>query len=337
MAAVCPKCRSALQLDQIPLKKDVQAVCPSCHSTLNVSLMVALEVSAGAPPSGSGKLNEKKVLVAVDGDATNEMIGEILSAGGFELITAADHQDILKRMDTDHPAIAIVDVGLPHVMGFQIAEIMRKRPELKDVGIILLASIHDATKYKREPDSLYGADDYIERHHIQDHLLGKIGRILESRRKGEPLPHLGDAPAPPPEPLPDSKPVIEPRRAKKMEEAMTIERVFEDMLEEERSEAAKPGAKSASAAIKVESGGDPAAHEAAKRLARLIISDIALYNQKAVDEGVRNGTFYDLLKNDIAEGKKLYEGRVTPDIVSGADYYREAIEDFIQKRKSVMK
>jgi hypothetical protein len=82
--------------------------------------------------------------------------------------------------------------------------------------------------------------------------------------------------------------------------------------------------------------GDPTAHEAAKRLARIIMSDIALYNQRAIDEGVRNDTMYDLLKDEIEEGKKLYESRVPAEIASSTDYYREAIDEFIRKRKSDM-
>ena len=47
---------------------------------------------------------------------------------------------------------------------------------------------------------------------------------------------------------------------------------------------------------------DPEAVEKARRFARIIVSDIALYNQEAVIEGLKNGTFYDLLRKDIEEG-----------------------------------
>lgn len=79
--------------------------------------------------------------------------------------------------------------------------------------------------------------------------------------------------------------------------------------------------------------GNQAAHDAAKRLARIIISDIALYNQRAIEDGIRNGTVYELLRDEIEEGKKLYESRVPAEISSSTDYYREAIDEFIRKRK----
>ena len=80
---------------------------------------------------------------------------------------------------------------------------------------------------------------------------------------------------------------------------------------------------------------DPEAVEKARRFARIIVSDIALYNQEAVIEGLKNGTFYELLKNDVDEGRDLYEGRVPGVIRVKRDYYQEAFDNFIaaaQKR-----
>jgi hypothetical protein len=127
-------------------------------------------------------------------------------------------------------------------------------------------------------------------------------------------------------------------KVKAMEQAMSIEQVFENMMEEEREPASVKSPsrdfKKTEAATRMI--GDPAAHEAAKRLARIIISDIALYNQRAVEEGVRNGTIHDVLRDEIQEGKKLYERRVPAEIVSSTDYYREAIDGFARKRKMEM-
>jgi CheY-like chemotaxis protein len=69
-------------------------------------------------------------------------------------------------------------------------------------------------------------------------------------------------------------------------------------------------------------------NEEAKRFARIIISDIALYNAEKVDEGIQNGTFFDLLKDDIREGRELYHHRFSD--VTQADYYEEAITDFLR-------
>jgi molybdopterin-guanine dinucleotide biosynthesis protein len=83
--------------------------------------------------------------------------------------------------------------------------------------------------------------------------------------------------------------------------------------------------------------GDPEAVEKARRFARIIVSDIALYNQVAVIEGLKNDTFYELLKTDVDEGRELYERRVPDAIRLTKDYYQEAFDKFIAdaKRKIV--
>ncbi len=78
---------------------------------------------------------------------------------------------------------------------------------------------------------------------------------------------------------------------------------------------------------------DPKAVEKARRFARIIVSDIALYNQEAVIEGLRNGTFFELLNADVSEGRDLYEGRVPAVIRAKKDYYQEAFDNFIAAAK----
>lgn len=330
MPAICPKCQTALQLEQIPFRKDVRMNCTTCNAPLIISLNASLESEPSSQATPSTGLNVKKILTAVQGDASNEMIREVLTSGGYEVVASGDPELLFKQLEAEQPAIIIIDVGLPQILGFQIAGMIKKRGSLKDIGVILLASVHDTAQYKREPDSLYGADDYIERHHIQDQLLGKISKILRGERKPPPAPEPVVAPSPPP-PLP-----IEPQKAKTMEQAMSIEHVFENMLQEERNTSAEKAAAQELNKPIVEASlvGDPASHEAAKRLARIIISDIALYNQKAVEDGVRNGTFYELLADDIEEGKKLYESRVPAEVAQATHYYKDQIEDFIKHKKS---
>lgn len=74
-------------------------------------------------------------------------------------------------------------------------------------------------------------------------------------------------------------------------------------------------------------------HEKAKRLARLIVSDIVLYNQQAVEEGVKKGTFEEVMAHEIQEAKKLYESRVPEEIRSKTNYLDEAFAALIERKK----
>ena len=73
--------------------------------------------------------------------------------------------------------------------------------------------------------------------------------------------------------------------------------------------------------------------EKARRFARTIMSDIALYNANIIEDAIRNDTFFDIMGEEIREGAKLYNSRISPEVKGSGDYYREAIEDFLQKKR----
>lgn len=72
--------------------------------------------------------------------------------------------------------------------------------------------------------------------------------------------------------------------------------------------------------------------EEAKRLARAIASDIALYNQEKLKEGIEKDSLFDVLKEEIEEGRDLYLSRVSPDLAQKSNYYERAIVDVLIKR-----
>jgi len=53
-------------------------------------------------------------------------------------------------------------------------------------------------------------------------------------------------------------------------------------------------------------------HEKAKRLARLIVADIILYNTEKIAEGIKSDSLFALLDKDITEGRKYYDRQVDP-------------------------
>ena len=71
--------------------------------------------------------------------------------------------------------------------------------------------------------------------------------------------------------------------------------------------------------------------DVARRIARAVVSDIALYNAKKVEEGVRNDTLFDLLKGEIEEGQGYYLSRVDPEIAKNTNYFDQALVDVLLK------
>jgi len=72
-------------------------------------------------------------------------------------------------------------------------------------------------------------------------------------------------------------------------------------------------------------------HERAKRLARLIVSDIIIYNQDKIVEGIKQDTLFDLLKEDIEVGRAYYEKNIDPAVAEQSDYFNHALVDILIK------
>lgn len=71
--------------------------------------------------------------------------------------------------------------------------------------------------------------------------------------------------------------------------------------------------------------------DVARRIARAVVSDIALYNAKKVEEGVRNDNLFDLLKEEIEEGQGYYMSRVDPEIAKNTNFFDQALVDVLLK------
>jgi hypothetical protein len=67
----------------------------------------------------------------------------------------------------------------------------------------------------------------------------------------------------------------------------------------------------------------------ARRFARLLASEIKLYNEREVSEGRHRGDLYERLRGDIERGRRLYEERVPPEVRAGKDYYYEELVDVL--------
>jgi hypothetical protein len=73
--------------------------------------------------------------------------------------------------------------------------------------------------------------------------------------------------------------------------------------------------------------------EAARRLARAISSDLALYNEDKIAEGIRNDNLFNVMQEEIQEGRDLFESRVAP-VLLPRNQYDRAIVDLLVRSKA---
>jgi hypothetical protein len=76
--------------------------------------------------------------------------------------------------------------------------------------------------------------------------------------------------------------------------------------------------------------------ERARQLARAIASDLTLYHEAKILEGLERDTLFDVMRGEIEEGRALYKGRVTPEIFA-LNIYDRALVDVMLKSKAHIK
>ena len=86
-----------------------------------------------------------------------------------------------------------------------------------------------------------------------------------------------------------------------------------------------PAPRPAGPAARPISPDDQKAHEDAKRFARLVVSEIKLYNESKVNEGRRHKDIYERLKEDIERGRQMYSDRVATHVRESTNYFYEEL------------
>lgn len=293
MVVVCPKCKTRLKVDETRLSPEGSRFkCPKCSTVL--------VVKKPAAQAQNKALDAGLVLAAHANPIILEQITGLLAKNGYRVITSCDGIDVMIKALKELPAFAVVEVALPKIYGFEVCKRIKSRPETKDMKVILIPAIHDRTKYRREPTSLYGADEYLEEHEISSRLIEKI-TVLKTGQTGE------ETPSAPETPKPSAQATVQ-------QSGSTVKIT----VPEKAADTPAPSNEDV---------------ERAKRLSRTILNDIYLYNSAKVDEALRKNTFYETFAPELREGQKLYDNRIPQETRNKGDFYNDSIKDFILAKK----
>jgi hypothetical protein len=75
--------------------------------------------------------------------------------------------------------------------------------------------------------------------------------------------------------------------------------------------------------------------ERARQLARAIASDLSMYHEKKIIEGIEKDALFDGMRDEIEEGRALYKSRVTPEIYDLGLYDRALVDMLLKSRGAV--
>jgi len=261
-----------------------------------------------APPVGDP---EKRVLIAHPEVEAGKRVADALASWGLAPLLVHDGVEAILQIQRMLPRVVVLDAALPKMFGFQICEIMKRNEQLRAIPVVLIGAIHDQDRYRRPPEDLYGADAYLERHHLPDALAELLVRF------GIQTVPAAAAPLPAPVPRPAAAaPAAAPARAARPAPPVAPART--------PAPPAAPAGPLAAAPAAAPSAANPEI-EKAQRLARIIVSDVILYNPEKFEAAVRAGNVVNALSAELEEGYSLFASRVDARVCDPREYLQREL------------
>ncbi len=111
------------------------------------------------------KLKERQVpptiLLIEDDETIRAALERMLKGEGYRVLAVADGTQLSNVLDGNALDLIMLDVGLPWVNGFELAEMMKGQSDLKEIPLIFLSARTTDSDIKR--GFAVGADDYIKK------------------------------------------------------------------------------------------------------------------------------------------------------------------------------
>ena len=108
-----------------------------------------LEGALGIPRK-VGQMEQTNKILAVDDERHIVRLIQVnLERAGFQVITAFDGPEALKKVEADKPDLVVLDVMMPKMDGFEVLKRLQANPETRDIPVIMLtAKAQDADVFR---------------------------------------------------------------------------------------------------------------------------------------------------------------------------------------------
>ena len=118
----------------------------------------------------------RSVLIADDDGGVRTLIQKVLELEGFDTVTASSGIEALEAARAERPGLAILDVNLPGLSGYEVCDAIRK--VYGESLPIVLISGERVESFDRVAGLLIGADDYLVKPLAADELCARVRALL---------------------------------------------------------------------------------------------------------------------------------------------------------------
>ncbi len=124
----------------------------------------------------------KRILIVDDNKHIRLLVKATLKVRDYDVIEAEDGEVGIEKAVAEQPDLILLDVMMPKMDGFEVLRLLRKRPETRDVPIVMLTTAAQESDQIRGWDG--GVDDYVIKPFNPTALLEVIERCLSASSGG---------------------------------------------------------------------------------------------------------------------------------------------------------
>jgi putative two-component system response regulator len=136
-------------------------------------------------PDQSSEFVTGTVLVADDEASNRELMTELLSLEGFDVIAVPDGVAAINELNKTHPDLILLDVLMPRMGGLEVCKRIKSNPETFLIPVILTTSLTD--KQDRINGIQVGADDFLSRPIDRTELVARVRSLVRLKQRTDEL------------------------------------------------------------------------------------------------------------------------------------------------------
>ena len=121
-----------------------------------------------------------RILIADDHPQGVELLEAYLSGAEYELQTAADGEETLRKVQEWQPDLILLDVMMPKISGFEVCKRLKSDPATRDIVILMITALDQSSDIDRAVE--VGTNDYLTKPVNKTELLLRVKAALQSRR-----------------------------------------------------------------------------------------------------------------------------------------------------------
>ncbi|MBI4368672.1 MAG: response regulator [Elusimicrobia bacterium] len=102
-------------------------------------------------------MNEKRVLIIDDDTHTNDLVAETLRLEGFIPVQVHSGEEALEYLSKEAVDLILLDLILPGIKGWAVAEEIRKNPRISNIPILIISILYpEDTELQKQHQSIFG-------------------------------------------------------------------------------------------------------------------------------------------------------------------------------------